>query len=237
MRLSAPIFKLKRQAKQQAREQNIPLHKALDQVALADGFRSWSHLASVASKFRPAKQILAKLNAGDMLLLGARPGHGKTLLGLELAAFAPHFKRKGLFFTLEYNERDVVDRFTALGINPNQLAEPPVIDTSDEICANHIIDRLGQTAGDAIAVVDYLQLLDQKRSNPNLGDQMQALKAYSKTHGAIVVMISQIDRAFELRGKRVPDLADVRLPNPVDLNLFNKTCFLHEGEIQIEAAA
>ena len=237
MRLSAPIFKLKRQAKLLARDQNIPLHEALDRVAVTDGFRSWSHLASTASEFRPAEQIIAKLSAGDMLLLGARPGHGKTLLGLELAALASRIVRRGLFFTLDYNEGDVLDRFMALGIDPSQLADPPIIDTSDDICANHIIDRLGRTIGDAIAVVDYLQLLNQKRSNPNLGEQIEALKSYTKTHGSIVVLISQIDRSFELRGKRVPDLTDIRLPNPFDLSLFDKTYFLHEGEIQIEVVA
>lgn len=237
MRLSAPIFKLKRQAKLLARDPNVPLHQALDRLAMADGYRSWSHLVSTASRPRPAEQILATLSAGDMLLLGARPGHGKTLLGLELAAHASHFKRKGLFFTLEYNQGDVQDRFKALDIDLGQLSKPPIIDTSDDICADHIINRLDETVGEAIAVVDYLQLLDQNRSRPDLTDQVQALKSYSKTHGSIIVMISQIDRAFELGAKRVPDLTDVRLPNPFDLSLFNKTCFLHEGEMQIEVAA
>lgn len=50
-------------------------------------------------------------------------------------------------------------------------------------------------------------------------------------------MMSQIDRRFELTDKRVPDLSDVRLPNPIDLSLFDKTCFLHEGDVHFEVAA
>jgi len=38
-----------------------------------------------------------------MVLIGARPGHGKTLLGLELAALAELIDRTGYFFTLDYN--------------------------------------------------------------------------------------------------------------------------------------
>ena len=237
MRLSAPIFKLRRQAKLLARDENIPLHEALDRIAVAEGFRSWSHLASTTPERRPAERRLARLSAGEMLLLGARPGHGKTLLGLELAALASRGGRRGHFFTLDYNERDVLNRFTALGLDPEQLADSLIIDTSDDICADHIIDQVGQTAGDALAVVDYLQLLDQKRSSPQLGEQIRALKSHARAHGLIVVMISQIDRTFELKGKRVPDLTDVRLPNPFDLSLFDKTCFLHEGEIQFDVAA
>ena len=44
MRFSAPIFKLKRQAKLLARDRNIPLYQALDKPAVAEGYRIWSHL-------------------------------------------------------------------------------------------------------------------------------------------------------------------------------------------------
>ncbi|WDR06021.1 DNA helicase [Devosia rhodophyticola] len=233
MRLSAPIFKLKRQARLMARGRNIPLHDALDSVAIAEGFRSWSHLASKMPTGRASDQIIAALNAGDVVLLGGRPGQGKTLLGLEIAASASRMGRRGIFFTLEFNESDVLSHYNALGIDIGELASPPIIDTSNDICASHIVDRLGNTANDVIAVVDYLQILDQKRSHPDLGEQVEILRAHAKKHGSIVVLISQVDRSFELGNKRVPDLNDVRLPNPVDMNLFDKTCFVHEGKLQM----
>lgn len=237
MRLSAPIFRLKRQAKLLARDRKIPLHEALDRMAVAEGFRSWSHLASTLQDQQPTERILASLNAGELLLMGARPGHGKTLLGLELAALAHRIARQGLFFTLDFNEGQVLDRLTTLGIDPAQHAGAPVIDTSDDICADHIIERLGETAGNAIAVVDYLQLLDQKRSSPPLGEQIRSLKSHAQKHGSILVMISQIDRTFERKDKTIPDLTDVRMPNPFELSLFDKTCFLHRGKIQMGVAA
>lgn len=234
MRLSAPFFKLKRQAKLLAREHDIPLHKALDRVAVSDGFRSWSHLASSSSKARPTEQILAQLNSGDMLLLGARPGHGKTLLGLELAVAASQAGWKGFFFTLDYNENDIQKRLQALSIDSKKTAKSFFIDTSDDICANHIIDRLGEISGKALVVLDYLQLLDQKRTNPDLGTQILTLKSFAQSSGSIIVAISQIDRSFDLNGKQLPELSDVRLPNPFDLSFFNKTCFLHDGELKFE---
>ena len=48
--------------------------------------------------------------------------------------------------------------------------------------------------------------------------------------------ISQIDRSYDPAAKPCPDLDDVRLPNPVDLSLFNWTCFLNEGEVRLQAA-
>lgn len=237
MRLSAPGFKLKRRAKLLARDHDIPLHQALDRIAREDGYRSWSHLASAYGKARPADRVCANLRAGDMLLVAARPGHGKTLLGLELAASASKVGRTGHIFSLDFNEGEVVTHFRNLGIVPDMPGGSVVIDTVDDICADHVIDAVGEAASDAIVVLDYLQILDQKRSNPDLDAQIRALHACARRQGMIVVMMSQIDRAFELTQKRLPDLSDVRLPNPVDLGLFNKTCFLHDGEMEIGIAA
>lgn len=237
MKLSSPIYKLKRQAKLLARDNNIRLHEALNQIATKEGFKDWSHLASNYSEATPAEKIIRQMSSGDMVLIGARPGHGKTLLGLELIALAEKISRTGYVFTLHYNETDVWDRFEKLGFNPKESNGRVFVDTSDNICAAHIIERLKKTLVEALIVVDYLQLLDQKRSNPPLDEQVRALKTFATERGAIVVMISQIDRAFELSSIGLPSIDDIRLPNPVDLLLFDKKCFLHDGEIQIEMAA
>lgn len=237
MRLSSPIYKLKRQAKLLARDTDIRLHEALNQTATKEGFKDWSHLASNYSKATPAMEIMRQMSSGDMVLIGARPGHGKTLLGLELAALAEKINRTGYFFTLDYNETDVWDQFEKLGFDPNGFNRPVVVDTSDNICAAHIIERLSSMADDALVVVDYLQLLDQRRSNPPLDEQVCALKKFATQRGAIIIMISQIDRTFELSSSGMPNIDDIRLPNPVDLTRFDKRCFLHNGEVQIEMAA
>lgn len=237
MRLSAPIFRLKRRAKVLAREREIRLHDAQDAVARDEGFRSWSHLAASISQQRPASEILSQLAPGDLVLLGARPGHGKTLLGLELIVEATRRGRRGYFFTLDYHEGDVLRRLQSLGVDPKALSDAFTLDTSDDICASHVIAELGEAPRGALVVIDYLQLLDQRRSNPELADQVRALKAFAAASGTIIVAISQIERSFDLRGKPLPELADVRLPNPVDLTLFTKACFLHEGEVRLEALA
>ena len=236
MRFSHPVFRLKRQARLLSREENIPLNRALDMIAAGEGFKSWSHLAANASAGRPAGAMLAQLSPGDLVLLGARPGHGKTLLGLELLAEAAKAGRRGFFFTLDYSDADVIDRVRAIGIEPGAISSSITLDTSDGICAGHIIAEMRAAPPHSIAVVDYLQLLDQRRRNPELAEQVAALKAFVQSAGHIVVLISQIDRAYDPGAKPLPDLTDVRLPNPVDLSLFSKSCFLHDGEIRLDAA-
>lgn len=236
MKLSAPIYKLKRRAKLLVREHAIPLHEALDRVAATEGFRSWSHLASSASE-NPTDRILAQLSAGDLLLLGARPGHGKTLLALELAIAASKAGLQSFFFTLDYTEADVFECLRSLQIDLKEVANSFILDTSDDICADHIVQRLGKVMVEAFVVIDYLQLLDQKRENPALDTQIRTLKSFAQASGAVIVTISQIDRSFDPHAKRLPDLSDVRLPNPLDLALFTKTCFMHEGEVQLQSVA
>lgn len=136
----------------------------------------------------------------------------------------------------ENNETDVWDRLEQLGVDAKGFDCSIVVDTSDNICAAYVIDCLDRSR-DALVVVDYLQLLDQRRSNPPLDEQVRALKAYACERCAIVVVISQIDRAFELSSSCMPDIEDVRLPNPVDLSLFDKRCFVHDGEVRFEMAA
>lgn len=235
MRLSAPIFHLKRRAKAQAQNESIPLHQALDKIAIEEGFATWSLLAARASSQPKARDLLDRLKPGDLVLLGARPGQGKTMMGLDLIMEAAKSGRRGAFFTLEYNQDDIVERIDRSSAPSLPLPDLIDFDTSDNISANHIMARLDRASRGTLVVIDYLQLLDQKRDNPPLENQVHTLKRFAEEKGLIIVFISQIDRTYDASEKPCPDLSDVRLPNPLDLSHFDMTCFLNAGEIRIEA--
>src|SRR5690606_32961190 len=100
-----------------------------------------------------------------------------------------------------------------------------------------IIDQLAAAPAGTVVAIDYLQVLDQKRSNPPLGEQVAELKRFARERGVIIVFISQVDRSYDPAARPLPGLADIRLPNPLDLSLFSKTCFLHAGEVRFQSAA
>jgi len=236
MKLSAPIYALKRRAKALALKDNIPLHTALDRVAAEEGFAAWSLLSAKAAALSPAARLYARLSPGDLVLLGARPGQGKTLMGLELAVEAMKTGHRASFFTLEYTAQDIEGRFRAIGAEGSDYASLFTFDDSDDINADYIVARLQDASSSTLTVIDYLQLLDQKRANPELSEQMRTLHSFARERGIVFVLLSQIDRRFDPAAKPVPDLADVRLPNRLDLSLFSKTCFLNDGKIQFAAA-
>ncbi|MCR9139561.1 MAG: DNA helicase [Alphaproteobacteria bacterium] len=236
MRLSAPIHRLKQRAKALARDEDIPLNRALNRIARQEGFDNWSLLAARTAKVGPNGALLEQLIPGDQVLLAARRGHGKTLMGLRLILETLKQGRTGAFFTLEYTATDVFDRLRTIGANPSLFEERFMFDDSDCISGGYICNRLADAPHGTIAVVDYLQLLDQKRDNPELSVQVQTLKSFAQTRGLIIVMISQISRSFERSARPHPGLDDVRLPNPLDLGLFSKACFLNNGSMQIVPA-
>lgn len=217
-----------------ARNDGIALNEALDQIARDEGFARWSLLSASMSSGPLSKTILSRLEYGDLLLLAGRPGQGKTVLGLKLLMDAARSDRRAMLFTLEFTEEQARRRLRTLDEGSGVVADRIEISTSDEISADYIMTYMAGSKPGTIAVIDYLQLLDQRRSKPALSEQLQSLGAFARETGVILGFISQVDRSFEAAEKRLPDIADIRLPNFVDLGLFNKACFLHDGEAQLQ---
>ncbi len=49
--------------------------------------------------------------------------------------------------------------------------------------------------------------------------------------------IARREGFYDFGRRPVPGLGDVRLPNPVDLALFDRTCFLNRGNMEVIATA
>ena len=230
MQLNAPIYRLKRRARLLAKDQGLKHHEGLNAVAQSQGYRSWDHLsAHHGQQSGPARDLLAKLGQGTLTLLAARPGQGKTRLALEMALLAAR-QDPATFFTLDYSAHQLSEKLTHLGATPPPEAFQA--DQSDLISADYIIAQ----ARPGFIAVDYLQLLDQRRALPPLNDQCAALRSLARSSGARILLISQIHRSFDASGGTMPGPSDIRLPNPLDLGLFDQLIFLHDGRIETHPA-
>jgi replicative DNA helicase len=117
------------------------------------------------------------------------------------------------------------------------VGKAPEIVTSGDISADFVVRYLSGSPRGTVAVIDYLQILDQRRNKPPLWDQMLVLNEFAKENGVILAFISQIDRSFSPQRNPLPGLDDVRLPNPIPSGMFSKACFLHAGEARLQHLA
>jgi replicative DNA helicase len=237
MKLSAPIFILKHRAKALSRAENIPLHQALDRIANSEGYSAWSLLSAKAASDEPTRELFAQLAPGDLILIASRPRQGKTLLALDLATQSMQRGNPAALFTLEFTIEEVAECFASIGEQLSRYADRFLVDTSDRICADYIADRLASAAPNTFVVIDYLQLLDQRRDNAELDAQVRKLRTIARERQLIIVCLSQVDRKYDPAKRSWPNADDIRLPNPVDLCLFDRMCFLNQGKVQLVTQA
>jgi replicative DNA helicase len=234
MQLSAPIHVLKSKAKKLKKEQGLSLNEALNQIAKGEGFNSWSLLQSKSEELLPnsIKELLEFYRPGDLVLLGARPGKGKTNFSISQLVMSVNRKKgKCFYFSLAEIHKDIAGRIASYdesigGDNPYLS-----LDYSNEICAEYIVKTTrDHVEAGSLIVVDYLQQLDEKRTHPDLQTQLEQLHLFAKESGAIIIFLSQLDRTLEQHHDQKPGKEHIRMPNPFDLKLFNKVVLLFRKE-------
>jgi replicative DNA helicase len=242
MKLSAPVFVLKKQAKELKKARAITQIEALDQIAQREGFSSWSLLQSQMENALPNshRQVLGFLKSGDLVLIGGRPAMGKTSFAVGIFVQAiQEIKAKHFFFTLDLANQDLVHKMAGYDPTIGEFSRDFVLDYSDDINADYIIDKTRKEISvNSVVVIDYLQHLDHKRSNPPLQEQVKKLKDYAKEKQCTLIFLSQVHRRVESKPETRPKLEDVKLVNPLDLKLFNKALFLyrdmkHPNELEV----
>jgi replicative DNA helicase len=245
MKLSAPVYVLKSQAKDLKKARKIPLSEALDEVAKKEGYATWSLLISKHQNELPNKfcEVLDFLNPGDLVLVAARPKQGKSIFAAGLVSMASESGRPiSHLFTVLEREQDSERRIGVYTGSGKAKSDICIIDSADDISADYIVSRVAKNISPgALIVIDYLQLMDEKRINPPVQQQIETLVAFAKQSGCIFILLAQVDPQIDGRVNQEPGLKDIRFPNPLDLNLFNKIIFLHrdrkdDSQIQVSLA-
>lgn len=197
-------------------------------------------LRGVSTGFRDLNEKLAGMQDSNLLILASRPGVGKTTIALNIAQHvAVREKLPVGFFALEMSKEELVDRllvaqsdvdawklktgrlddsdFDKLQEAMGELADAPLY--IDDTPAVNILEmrtkarRLQIEKGLSLLIVDYLQLIHGRYLEnrvQEVSEISQSLKNLARELKIPILACSQLSRAVESRGTKIPQLADLR---------------------------
>ena len=182
-------------------------------------------------------KTLGGFEPGQLVVIAARPGMGKTVMGLQIAIHAGRKNQRGWFQSLEMNQSELVQRAVALrgGVDYNAIrfgklshAELEYISKLSELPIE-IDDRAGLTVDDIVlaiqrahrseplqyVVIDHLHRISRRANSKNngteeIGYMASSLKNLAKQLNIPILLLAQLSRANEGRPDKRPNLGDLR---------------------------
>jgi replicative DNA helicase len=182
-------------------------------------------------------KAIGGFRAGSLYTIGARPGKGKTSIGLQCAMT---LSRNGAvaFASLEMGRMELHKRIISIGASipmestmNNSLTQSEwerLARFKEEIRPNIAIDDRAEVSIHDIrsfarsvnrvmplrgVIVDYLQLMSSKDNRPRheiVAEMSRQLKILARDLEVPVIALSQLNRNSEMRSDKKPSLADLR---------------------------
>ena len=188
--------------------------------------------------FGQLDEMIVGMNAADLVIVGARPGMGKTSFVMNIATEAAMKTKKTVcVFSLEMSVEQLVSRmlssealvdslkmragtlepedWNAIAKASSRLSETEIlIDDTPGIGVAAMRSKLRRVKNLGLIVVDYLQLMQGDRHTDNrvaeVGDISRGLKLLAKELGVPVVCCAQLSRGPEGRNDKRPMISDLR---------------------------
>lgn len=193
---------------------------------------------------------LAGLHPGELTTIAARPGVGKTIIGLQMGIAVALNGKKVLFTSLEMSHRQLGERVIAGGssVDNNRIRTGNIEDLEDwnmiqkaiskyqlenmlidnsSLNIQHIRTKLRKYKPDLL-IIDYLQLLHSINKEYSREREVAVitrdLKRMTQEFNIPIIMLSQLNRNAE--GTR-PTMADLRESGAIEQDSDN-IIFIHE---------
>ena len=204
---------------------------------------------------------LAGIGQSDLVLVGARPGMGKTSFCLNIALnYARRTKEKVAIFSLEMSSEQLVQRMLSsyamvdsynmrtgrlstqdwqkLANSVVDLAGVNVlIDDTPNITVSGMKAKLRREGKIGLVVIDYLQLMQGDKHTDNrvqeVADISRNLKLLAKELHVPVICCSQLSRGTEGRTSKRPMLSDLRESGSIEQDA-DTVIFIYRDEYYMD---
>ena len=207
--------------------------------------------------FSALDRVLAGLGKSDLVLVGARPGMGKTSFALNIATnVAKQTKKKVCIFSLEMSAEQLVNRVLSsealvnsyalrtgelspedwehLAVAAGELAGCDIlIDDSSGQTVTAMKAKLRRVQGLGMVIIDYLGLMQGDHHTDNrvqeISEITRSLKILAKELMVPVVCCAQLSRGPESRTDKKPMLSDLRDSGSIEQDA-DTVIFLYRSE-------
>lgn len=197
------------------------------------------------------------MHKGELTILAARPGIGKTTFAWQVADCFARRGQKVLFVSCEMSKEQLATRwFAQQGLSSDHIRKGKLDDAEWEqmgrvanelsalpILTNHRlrtvasiaeqVKALQRTDGLGLLVIDYLQLLQSGKPTPNANAEVSALskslKELSLSCNIPILCLSQLSREAAKRDSIFPKLTDLRDSGAIEQDADN-VLFLARAE-------
>lgn len=217
----------------------VSIHKLSGQAVdnITEAIKRGDRITGKQSGWISIDRILGGWNAGDLVVMAARPGQGKTALALSLMYEFGKLNGKGMFVSLEMSSEQLAKRYLSLLVDiPNwkirnaNLKEVEVITLCDRVNnstveffvdddPNCTIQQIKSKAkihkakhGLDLLIIDYIQLIKGTKQNreQEIAEISRNLKLLAKELQITVIVLAQLSRKCEERADKRPMLSDIR---------------------------
>lgn len=189
-------------------------------------------------EFHVLNSMLGGLEAGDVIVIGARPAVGKSALATQIASHLAETGKKIGYFNLEMTEKQIYERFlssaSSIGLTRIRRAVSFTGNEKEQFDrANELLERkeeLYVTTGSQtvskiqkeikkrsfdLIIIDYLQLIKPEgRYKGNrfaeVGEISHSIKAIATDFKIPVIVLSQLNRASAGREDKEPTMSELK---------------------------
>ena len=207
--------------------------------------------------FSGIDNVLAGMGNSDLILVGARPGMGKTSFCLNIATNVAIATGKNVcIFSLEMSAEQLVTRVISseamvdsyalrtgkldkkqwddIADATTRLASTNIlIDDTSGISVTGMKGKLRRVQNLGLVVIDYLQLMQADRKSDNrvneVGDISRGLKIMAKELNVPIICCAQLSRGPESRTDKRPMLSDLRDSGAIEQDA-DTVLFLYRSE-------